>query len=86
MKHFKVCQKYYSARHIFNSLLSVSSGDEAQCQMLNIIFTRISLSRQTPLGSLKKCQRKEMAAYRKSKSIEFKQAFVKAVINRTVAH
>ena len=28
MLHFEVCQKYSAAHRIFNSLLSVSSGDE----------------------------------------------------------
>ena len=50
MKHLKVRQKYSAARRIFNSLLSVSSGDEMVCPMLNIIFTRSS-----PCGA-KKCQ------------------------------
>ena len=50
MKHLEVRQKYSAVRRIFNSLLSVSSGDEMLCPMLNIIFTRSS-----PCGA-KKCQ------------------------------
>ena len=50
MKHLKVRQKYSAVRRIFNSLLSVSSGDEMLCPILNIIFTRSS-----PSGA-KKCQ------------------------------
>ena len=50
MKHLKVRQKYSAVRRIFNSLLSVSSGDEMLCPILNIIFTRSS-----PCGA-KKCQ------------------------------
>ena len=37
MKHLKVHQKYSAARRIFNSLLSVSSGDETLCLMLDIL-------------------------------------------------
>ena len=38
MKHLKVRQKYPAARHIFNSLLSVSSGDETLRLMLDILL------------------------------------------------
>ena len=36
MKHLKVHQKYSAARHIFNSLLSVSSGDETLHLILDV--------------------------------------------------
>ena len=39
MKHLKVRQKYSAARRIFNSLLSVSSGDETLRLMLDILRT-----------------------------------------------
>ena len=35
MKYLKVCQKYSAARHTFNSLLIVSSGDETLHLMLD---------------------------------------------------
>ena len=57
MKHLRVCQKYYSARGIFNSLLSVSSDDETLCQMLNIIFTRSSL--KFPWGAKKSVNKRK---------------------------
>ena len=38
MKHLKVRQKYSAARRIFNSLLSVSSGDETLRLMLDILL------------------------------------------------
>ena len=37
MKHLKVCQKYSAACCIFNSLLSVSPGDETLRLMLDIL-------------------------------------------------
>ena len=37
MKHFEVGQKYSAARRIFNSLLSVLSGDETLRLMLDIL-------------------------------------------------
>ena len=37
MKHLEVCQKYSAAGHFFNSLLSVSSGDETLHVILNIL-------------------------------------------------
>jgi len=37
MKHLKVCQKYSAARRIFNSLLSVSPGDETLLLTLDIL-------------------------------------------------
>ena len=39
MKHLEVRQKYSAARRIFNSLLSVSSGDETLRLMLDILLT-----------------------------------------------
>ena len=41
MKHLKVHQKYSAARRIFNSLLSVSSGDETLPLMLDILHERL---------------------------------------------
>ena len=38
MKHLKVRQKYATARRIFNSLLSVSSGDETLRLMLDVLL------------------------------------------------
>ena len=38
MEHLKVRQKYFAARRIFNSLLSVSSGDETLRVMLDIFL------------------------------------------------
>ena len=37
MKHLKVYQKYSAARRIFNSLLSISSGDETLSLVLDIL-------------------------------------------------
>ena len=37
MRHLKVCQKDSAERRIFNSLLSVSSGDETLGLMLDIL-------------------------------------------------
>ena len=37
MKHLEVRQKYSAARRIFNSFLSVSSGDETLRLMLDIL-------------------------------------------------
>ena len=37
MKHLEVRQKYSATRRIFNSLLSVSSGDETLALMLDIL-------------------------------------------------
>ena len=37
MKHLEVRQKYSAARRIFNSLLTVSSGDETLRLMLDIL-------------------------------------------------
>ena len=37
MKHLEVRQKYSAARHIFNSLLGVSSGDETLHHMFDIL-------------------------------------------------
>ena len=37
MKHLEVRQKYSAARRIFNSLLSVSSGDETLHLMFDIL-------------------------------------------------
>ena len=39
MKHLEVHQKYSAARRIFNSLLSVSSGDETLCLMFDNYIT-----------------------------------------------
>ena len=38
MKHLKVCQKDSAERRIFNSLLSVSSGDETLHLMFDILL------------------------------------------------
>ena len=38
MKHLEVRQKYSTARRIFNSLLSVSSGDETLRLMFDILL------------------------------------------------
>ena len=37
IKYLEVRQKYPAAHRIFNSLLSVSSGDKTQCLMLDIL-------------------------------------------------
>ena len=39
MKHLEVRQKYSAARRIFNSLLSVSAGDETLHLMFDILLT-----------------------------------------------
>ena len=41
MKHLDVHQKYSAARRIFNSLLSVSSGDETPRLMLDIYYLKV---------------------------------------------
>ena len=41
MKHLEVRQKYPAARRIFNSLLSVSSGDETLRLMLGILLEKV---------------------------------------------
>ena len=41
MKHLKVRQKYFTAPHIFNSLVGVSSGDETLHLMLDILLTKL---------------------------------------------
>ena len=38
MKHHEVRQKYSAARRIFNSLLSVSSGDETLRLMFDMLL------------------------------------------------
>ena len=43
MKHLEVRQKYSAARHIFNSLLGVSSGDETLHLMLDMLLKRSKL-------------------------------------------
>ena len=40
MKHLKVGHKYSTARRTFNSLLSVSSGDETLRLMLDILLEK----------------------------------------------
>ena len=40
MKHLEVCQKYFAVRHIFNPLLSVSSGNETLRPRLDITSNR----------------------------------------------
>ena len=40
MKHLEVRQKYSAARHIFDSLLSVSSGDETLRLMFDILLEK----------------------------------------------
>ena len=40
MKHLEGRQKYSAARDIFNSLLSVSSGDETLRLMLDILLEK----------------------------------------------
>ena len=44
MKDLEDCQKYSAGHPIFNSLLSVSSGDEALRLMLDILCPLLSLS------------------------------------------
>ena len=44
MKHLEVHQKYSVARCIFNSPLSVSSGDETPRLMLDILLDKPSLA------------------------------------------
>ena len=41
MKHLEVPQNYSAARRIFNSLLSVSSGDETLPLMLGILLEKV---------------------------------------------
>ena len=41
MKHLEVRQKYSPARRIFNSLLSVSSGDETLRLMFDILLEKL---------------------------------------------
>ena len=41
MKQFEVRQKHSAARRIFNSLLSVSSGDETLRRMLDILLEKL---------------------------------------------
>jgi len=43
MKHLEVRQKYPAVRRIFSSLLSVSSGDETLCLMLDILLAKLIL-------------------------------------------
>ena len=43
MKHLEVCQKYLTARHIFNSLLGVSAGDETLHLMLDVLHAKCVL-------------------------------------------
>ena len=43
MKQLEVRQKYSAARRIFNSLLSVSSGDETLRLMLDILHLKLKL-------------------------------------------
>ena len=43
MKHLEVRQKYSAARRIFNSLLSVSSGDETRRLVLDILQRNSSM-------------------------------------------
>ena len=52
MKHLEVRQKYSAARHIFNSLPCVSSGDETLHLMFDILLNTclkdLGYSRPTP--------------------------------------
>ena len=43
MKYLEVRQKYSAARRIFNSLLSVSSGDETLRLMLDILRQKLKV-------------------------------------------
>ena len=43
MKHLEVRQKYSTACCISNFLLGVSSGDETQCLMLDILYQKLWL-------------------------------------------
>ena len=60
MKHLEVRQKYSAARRIFNSLLSVSSGDKTLLLMLDILRQHTlqvvdiarSCAREAPLSVL----------------------------------
>ena len=45
MKHLEDRQKYSAARHIFNSLLGVASGDKTLCLMLDILLLPSSTHR-----------------------------------------
>ena len=47
MKHLEVGQKYSTARHIFNSLLGVSSGDETRRLMFDILLHMKTTKRAT---------------------------------------
>ena len=50
-----VCKKYSAAHHIFNSLLSVLSGDETLCLMLDMLHeTLIILLHELCMSSPKK--------------------------------
>ena len=50
MKHLRVCQKYCAAHDIFDSLLSVSYGDETLCLMLDILLLKFPRSYIDPGG------------------------------------
>ena len=51
MKHLEVCQKYSAARHIFNSLLDGSSGDETLRLILDILQCRNTCIADPQTGS-----------------------------------
>ena len=50
MKHLEVRQKYFAARRIFNSLLSVSACDETLRLMLDILQKLLGKSNQRVEG------------------------------------
>ena len=50
MKHLEVRQKFFAARRIFNSLLSVSAGDETLRLMLDILQKVLGKSNQRVEG------------------------------------
>ena len=50
MKHLEVRQKYFAARRIFNSLLSVSACDETLRLMLDILQKVLGKSNQRVEG------------------------------------
>ena len=50
MKHLRVCQKDCAVHDIFDSLLSVSSGDETLCLMLDILLLKFPRSYIDPGG------------------------------------
>ena len=50
MKHLEVRQKYSAARRIFNSLLSVSSGDETLHLMFDILLAKLESDYETILS------------------------------------